>query len=167
MLRKRILGDGVPLMPQSELDPAAETLLRAYIAELTSRPTYAEWQTTHFPPDGPLSPQAAPTADPDADGAPNRLEYLAATPPTSPNANPLAINLVTTPTPAPGGEYIFTFLHPAARSAIVETSTDLATWTRWLVPGNTPTWPATDTPRELRAPVDADRRFFRLRLDER
>jgi hypothetical protein len=163
MLLRRILGQGVPRMPplaSSELDPAAETLLRAYIAQLTSRPTFAEWQSTRFP--SATLPEAAPGADPDGDGASNRLEFLAGTPPRTPGRDPLAVSVG-----ASGGDLVLEFLHPADRSASIETSTDLANWTRWVAPGNAPLWPAVDLARQVRAPADGQRRFFRIRLDER
>jgi glucose/arabinose dehydrogenase len=164
MILKRILGDGAPRMPPlatNEIDRGAETLLRAYIAELATRPTFAEWQATNFASAG--APAAAATADPDGDGASNRLEYLAGTPPNTAGADPLAVALSVE-----AGDFVLDFRHPAGRDAIIETSTDLSAWTRWSAPGNTaPRWPAADILRELRAPQDAPRRFFRVRLEER
>jgi glucose/arabinose dehydrogenase len=163
MVLRRILGQGVPRMPplaSNELDPAAESLLRAYIAQLPSRPTFPEWQSTTLASVPPAS--AAPGADPDGDGASNRLEYLAGTPPLAPGPAPLAVSLGVS-----GGEWVLEFLHPADRSALIETSTDLSTWSRWVAPGNAPLWPANDLARQVRAPLAGERRFFRLRLDER
>jgi glucose/arabinose dehydrogenase len=163
MLLRRILGQGVPRMPplaSNELDPAAAALLRAYIAQLPSRPTFPEWQATRFA--SPAAPEAAPGADPDGDGASNRLEYLAGTPPLAPGGDPLALSLG-----ASGGDLVLEFLHPADRSALIETSTDLIQWSRWPAPGNAPLWPSADLPRQLQAPLDGPRRFFRVRLDER
>ncbi len=163
MLLKRILGQGVPRMPplaSNETDPEGEALLRAYIDQLPARPTFAVWQAEGF--DSPIHPDAAPGADPDGDGASNRLEYLAGTPPLAAGPDPLAVSLGVSE-----GDFVLEFLHPADRSALIETSTDLAEWNRWLAPDNIPFWPATDLARQLRAPLDGERRFFRVRLDER
>lgn len=164
MILKRILGDGVPRMPPlgtNEIDRGAETLLRAYIAELASRPTFAEWQTANFA--STTAPAAAETADPDGDGASNRLEYLAGSPPNTAGTDPLAVALTVE-----SGDFVLDFVHPAGRNAFIETSTDLTSWTRWISPGNTaPLWPAAHLARELRAPQDAPARFFRVRLEER
>jgi hypothetical protein len=118
------------------------------------------WQAEGF--DSPIHPDAAPGADPDGDGASNRLEYLAGTPPLAAGPDPLAVSLGVSE-----GDFVLEFLHPADRSALIETSTDLAEWNRWLAPDNIPFWPATDLARQLRAPLDGERRFFRVRLDER
>lgn len=163
MLLRRILGQGVPRMPplaSNELDPDAEALLRAYIDQLPARPTFAEWQASRFA--SASLPEAAPSADPDGDGASNRLEFLAGTPPRSAGPDPLAVTVGVS-----GGDLVLEFLHPADRSASIETSTDLANWSRWVAPGNAPLWPAVDLARQIRAPADGQRRFFRVRLDER
>ncbi len=163
MLLKRILGQDVPRMPplaSNETDPEGETLLRAYIDQLPARPTFTAWQVTNF--GSAANPDAAPEADPDGDGASNRLEYLAGTPPQMPGGDPLVVSLGVSE-----GDFVLEYLHPADRSAWIETSTDLETWSRWLAPGNAPLWPASDTARQLRAPLDGDRRFFRVRVEER
>ena len=163
MILKRILGEGVPRMPPlatHEIDRGAEALLRAYITELADRPAFSDWQAENF--GDPAAPQADPQADPDGDGASNRIEYLAGTSPAVAQVSPLAVTLA-----AQDDEWVFGFRHPAGRSALIETSTDLNVWIRWDAPGNAPFWPAADAWRELRGVQDGPRRFFRVRLDER
>jgi hypothetical protein len=64
-----------------------------------------------------------------------------------------------------GGEALqLTFTQPPNRSAIVETSIDLSTWTLWDVPGNAPGYPAEAMQRMLTIPAGADHEFFRFRL---
>jgi uncharacterized repeat protein (TIGR03806 family) len=164
MLLKRILGDGVPRMPPlatNEIDRGAETVLRAYIAELATRPTFAEWQTANFT--NPAAPDASAAADPDGDGVSNLLEYLVHSPPNISNPDPLAVGLTIE-----NNEFVFDFVHPAGLNVFVETSTDLSSWTRWSAAGNaSPLWPAANLTRELRAPQDGPTRFFRVRVEGR
>ena len=160
MILKRLAGTGVPRMPPlgtNERDLAAETLLTNWInTALPSRKTFAQWQTTHF---GSTSlPAAQPTANPDGDGQRNDLEFLL-------GESPLLNNPPYLPLPsAAGATFSLTFEHPANRSVLIETTTDLQSWSLWNVPGNAPIFPATTQTRVLTAPLDVPNRYFRLRL---
>jgi hypothetical protein len=160
MILKRLAGNGVSRMPPlgtNERDLAAETLITNWInSALPARKTFAQWQVTHF--GSTALPNAQSTANPDGDDQRNDLEFLL-------DENPLANDPPYLPlTSAPGATFSVTFDHPANRSAVVETSTDLQSWSLWDVPGNTPLFPATMQTRVLSGPRDVPNRFFRLRL---
>jgi hypothetical protein len=162
MVLKRIQGAGVPRMPPLgtlERDPAAEQLLTDWIAqELPTRQSFADWQTTHF--GSPTALQAGPALDPDVDGQSNALEYLQRSWPTISGMPLLPVVSVNPATIQIG------FVHPANRSCLIETSTDLLNWSLWDVPGNAPQYPAADTPRILSGPRAELQRYFRLKLRE-
>jgi mono/diheme cytochrome c family protein len=161
MILKRLAGNGVPRMPQlgsNERDLAAEQLIADWITlDLPARKSFSEWQFANFPAGGESS---VPTADPDADGQPNSMEFLL-------GENPLLANAPFLPlATSAGGGFSLSFTHPANRSAIVETTTDFSTWTLWNVPGNTRFFPSSTQVRTLNGPFDSAGRFFRLRLSE-
>jgi glucose/arabinose dehydrogenase len=162
MVYRRLQGNDVPRMPPlatNERDLAAEFLISAWITQsLPARQSFADWQTLHF--GAPTAPAAVPTFDADRDGQTNGQEFLQGTLPTTPNIPP------TMTTSFLNNEIRITFLQPANRAARVETSTDLTHWNLWDVPGNTLQYPATDTQRTLTAPMDAESRYFRLRLED-
>jgi hypothetical protein len=132
-------------------------------ATLTVNPAgYSAWRTTEF-----TSGEAADdaisgfTADPDADGRTNLLEYALG---TSPKAGNSADNPVVT---ANSTEWIFTYTRPADRTDVtynVQYTTDLTTWTTTSAPtrtatGTTETW-------EVRVPRSTGANlFFRLKVD--
>jgi hypothetical protein len=165
MVVKRIQGAGVPRMPPLgtlERDLAAEQLLTDWITQsLPTRQSFADWQTTHF--GSPNAPQAGSALDPDLDGQNNALEYLQRSLPTMPGAPVLSLQPVSTIDPA---VIQISFVHPANRSCLVETSTDLLNWSLWDVPGNAPQFPAADTPRILSGPRVGPQGLFRLKLGE-
>jgi hypothetical protein len=123
---RRLQGAGVPRMPPlatSEIDPSAVALLTDWInSSLPSRQNLTQWQTQYF--GSPAAPNAALTADPDGDGQTNVFEFLQRTLPTTYSLPP-PLTLATSIT---GCE--FSFVHPANRSAIVETSANLLQWRR-------------------------------------
>lgn len=166
MLHQRLLGAGPGRMPPlaSTLpDTNALQLLAAWITnDLVARLDFAAWQTNFF--GATNSPAAAPDADPDADGAVNRLEYLAGTGPL-------------TPGDAWGGALRFSngvpwiaFDHPANRAAEVEFTTNSAPpfgWRLLEAPENRPFYPATSRPAAVPDPGAGDApRFYRVRLRE-
>jgi mono/diheme cytochrome c family protein len=163
MVLKRIRGDGVTRMPPlgtNERDLAAEQLLADWITQaLPTRQSFTQWQTAQF--GSPSAPQAGPTLDPDFDGQTNALEYLQATPPGS--AGLPVLPAVQAPA---GGGIEISFIHPANRSCLVETSADLVNWSLWNVPGNSPQFPAVASPRTISGPADGPARAYRLRLGE-
>jgi glucose/arabinose dehydrogenase len=163
MALNRIEGNGVPRMPpldSNELDPNAIQLLTDWITQaLPQRQSFADWQIQHF--GSTSNPSAAADADPDGDGQTNYQEFLAYTDPNSAaSASPLPNVLGN------NGQLQLSFVQPANRSAVVETSFDLATWTLWDVSGNSPMYPAQAMQRTLAIPPGPGQEFFRLRLSE-
>ncbi|MGZ5553529.1 MAG: PQQ-dependent sugar dehydrogenase, partial [Chthoniobacterales bacterium] len=161
MALQRIEGNGVPRMPPlatNELDPNAIQLLTDWITQsLPARQSFADWQVANF--GATSNPDAAATADPDHDGRTNYEEYLEHTNPNSASsaaASPvLAMN---------NGQLEFDFTQPANRSAIIESSFDLASWTLWDVPGNSPMYPDSAVQRTFLISPIMNHQFFRLRL---
>ena len=161
MALNRIQGNGVPRMPPlatNELDPNAIQLLTDWITQsLPQRQSFSDWQIAHF--GSTSNPLAASTADPDGDGQTNYQEFLAYTDPNDAESFQSPVGLTNT-----GGGVELDFLQPANRSAQIETSLDLQTWTLWDVSGNTPGYPAAAMQRMLAVPSGEDHEFFRLRL---
>jgi glucose/arabinose dehydrogenase len=164
MVLRRLRGDGVPRMPPlatSERDLAAEQLISDWITQtLPSRQSYAQWQIANF--GSTTAPAAQRQADPDLDGDTNAAEFLRGSNPNTPGA-PLssAISMQTS-----GNQFTLQFQQPANRAALIETTTDFQTWSLWNVPGNIPSYPATNILRTVSGPIDAANRFFRLKLSE-
>lgn len=160
MVLKRLQGSGVPRMPPlatNELDSVAIQLLTDWInLALPARQTFAQWQVAHF--GGTGGANAQPTADPDGDGQNNMLEFLL-------GQNPLTVNPPYLPTAnVAGATYSLTFAQPANRSVLVETTSDLLSWSLWDVPGNSPAFPAAAQARSLSGPLLLPKHFYRLRL---
>lgn len=163
MLVKRMQGIDGPRMPPvgtNERDLASEQLVTDWINNvLPTRQSFAEWQVTNF---GSANvPEAQPTADPDADGENNSLEFLRSSPPKQPS--PPILSTLSTSTS--GGNFILQFQQPANRSVLVETTTDFQTWNLWNVSGNAPSYPPAPVNRTLIGPLNPANRFFRLKLD--
>ncbi|HJT81675.1 MAG TPA: hypothetical protein VJ719_10790, partial [Chthoniobacterales bacterium] len=160
MALKRIQGNGVPRMPPlatNELDPNAIQLLTDWInVDLPQRQTFAEWQVDHF--GSTNNPDADSEADPDGDGRTNYYEFLAGTDPESAGSFPAAPDLITS-----NGQTYLTFIQPANRSALIEVSPDLASWTTWDMPGNQPGFPSTGQMRSISISLAIPREFFRIR----
>jgi mono/diheme cytochrome c family protein len=140
-------------------DSAGADLLRAFITgELTNRQTFSDWQVAHF--NLPLPPEAAPDADPDADGALNFLEFVSGT-------NPLQAGDAWGIDVAPGANGVaLTFQNPANRAVIIETATSIPpNWTPVDHPDNRPVFPAVSGPRTITDSVGTDQmRLYRARL---
>jgi hypothetical protein len=160
MALNRIEGNGVPRMPPlatNELDPNAIQLLTDWITQsLPQRQSFADWQIQHF--GSTSNPLAAAGADPDGDGQTNYQEFLGYTDPND------AASAQASPGFTTNGGLQLTFIQPANRAAVVETSFDLHTWTLWDVPGNTPTYPVQAMQQMLTIPAGSNQEFFRLRL---
>jgi hypothetical protein len=160
---KRLRGDGVPRMPPlttTERDLVGEQLLIDWIMQaLPGRQSFSEWQTAQF--GSPNAPDAAPALDPDFDGQINRLEFLQRTLPKV-----TALPVLPAVQIGAGATIEISFVHPANRSCLVETSPDLINWSLWDVPGNGPRYPAVDTPRVVSGPMEGPKRNYRLRLGE-
>ncbi|HEY4282882.1 MAG TPA: hypothetical protein VGM62_07430, partial [Chthoniobacterales bacterium] len=124
---------------------------------LPQRQSFADWQIQHF--GSTSNPLAAAEADPDGDGQTNYQEFLAYTDPNNAASAQAPATVVDQ-----GGLLHLSFVQPADRSAVVEISLDLQTWTLWDVPGNMPSYPGQAMQRTLTIPSGPDHEFFRLQL---
>ena len=144
----------MPPLGSNELDPSAIALLTEWIGiALPSRQSYAQWRLAHF--GSAVSPEGAPAADADADGASNEHEFLAGTAPL--NGASFLLPQIGTP-PA---NIALSFTLPPNRAWQIETSLDLQTWSLWNTPGNA-ALPHPGGPATLTGPRIGDRQFFRL-----
>jgi hypothetical protein len=147
----------MPPLATSELDQTNIALLQNWItATLPTRQSYDQWRLSMF--GSSTSPNGDPAADPDYDGCTNYTEFLGLT-------NPLNSASFLVPQIAAGfGNISVSFTTPANRSAYVETSTDLRTWSIWDIPGNSGSAPTGII--ALIGPQLSSKQFFRLRLQE-
>ena len=137
LILKRMSVRGPTQMPPlaSNLpDPAGVQLVSAFIAgEMATRQSFAQWQIAKF--HEPLPPEAAATADPDADGASNLLEYLV-------NGDPLQAGDAWGIRAAWNDGVELRFQNPPNRAIVIETATALpAVWTPLDTPENRPLFP--------------------------
>lgn len=73
-----------PPLASNALDPQAIRLLREWIAdELSQRPSFSDWQASHFGSEN--NPRSRPNANPDGDEAVDFLEFIEQTHPLVPN----------------------------------------------------------------------------------
>ena len=162
MVLKRLTAEiaRMPPIASTEINPEAIQLITDWITQiLPTRLSFSEWQAYYFR--SPTDPAAAPNADPDGDGQSNMEEYLANTNPTdATNRLELPRGSITNN----GTQVQFTFMQPANRAALVETSTDLVRWSLWDANGNLPSYPSAAQPRSFIAPIDIAKRQFRLQL---
>ena len=166
MIHQRLLGPGPGRMPPlatSVLDTNAINLVAAWITnELASHQTFAAWQAQQF--GSTNAPEAAPTADPDTDGAVNYLEYLAGTAPQTPGDGWRAAIRFSNNLPW------IAFTRPANRATEVQFSTNGAppyTWRFLDTPANRPFFPATNEPVAVPDPGAGDSpRLYRVRVRE-
>ncbi|MFN0077994.1 MAG: PQQ-dependent sugar dehydrogenase [Prosthecobacter sp.] len=158
MLLRRQQGNGITRMPPLgtfERDLVNEQLVSDWIAALSTRQSFTQWQSSQNPPVG------GANDDPDHDGRSNLLEFLTG---TNPHASSSGWSYGVMQS---GGVVAqFQFTHPANRAAIIEVSSDLVTWRTWDAPGNLPFYPATDATRTITAPLGSPDRFFRVRFEE-
>ncbi|GAA5481029.1 PQQ-dependent sugar dehydrogenase [Haloferula sargassicola] len=147
----------MPPLATKELDTVAIDLLTEWItAKLPAQPDYAAWRLAAFGSDS--SPEGEPGEDPDLDGVANRDEFLHGTEPLDPSSR-------LRPEVAIAGGPRLSFTLPENRSYRVMTSSDLATWTPWDVPGNQGL-PVAGGLIEVAGPLDTARRFFQLEVTE-
>ena len=147
------------------LTPAEITALHATPA--TPAASYDTWLAA-LPTPLPAE-QRAPTADPDADGLPNLLEYALAGDPGSAASAPSPLLQVSSLSPQPSSALSFTFTrHRPDLDYVVEATSDLAAgvWTPIATnPGQLGQETTVLDPVEL-SPA-TPRRFLRLRVSER
>ena len=163
MVLTRLRGEisRMPPIASTEINPEAIQLITDWITQvLPTRRSFTQWQAYYFR--SPKSPNANPAADPDRDGQSNREEYLANTDPTDATSR---LELPMGSINEDGTQVQFRFTQPANRAALIETSTDLVSWSLWDVPGNSPSYPPNATPRIFNTPLNIEnRRSFRLQL---
>ena len=166
MLYQRVANLGPAHMPPlatSLINTQSVALLAAWITnDLAGYLSFPGWQTAHF---GSInSPEAAPLADPDGDGAPNYLEYLTRTGPTN-SADAWRISLARS-----GGMVQVTFPQIANRGFEVQTRTILQNSDSWLplnAPANAPFFSASDRTAAVEVPLlPSSQMFFRVRVFE-
>jgi uncharacterized repeat protein (TIGR03806 family) len=151
----------MPPLATSELNQEAIDLLARWITkDLPSNQNYTDWQTAKF--GSTTDPKAAPDADPDADGAPNELEYLTGTDPLKPGDGfKAAIEQ------SPGGVQIV-FPQLANRAFEVQFTDNLSATPVWQpldVPANRPVFAATPTTgRVLDVPAPDTSRYYRVHV---
>lgn len=148
----------MPPLATSEVDQPALDVMADWIDEaLPSRQSYSDWRTFWF--QSGVSAEGESTADPDKDGVTNGTEFLAMT-------NPLSgIGFLSPQVARTGTNASLTFTLPANRSAIIETSLDLATWTVWDVAGNAGL-PTNGGTVVISGTAVSDNQFFRVRVTE-
>jgi len=103
--------------------------------------------------------QRAPTADPDADGIPNLLEYALGGDPLSPGATDIPVCGLN------GGNLTLTYKRATSDIAYaVQTTTNLTTPSSWTTANVTQGTPATDGLTTATIPLGGPARFLRLRV---
>lgn len=162
MLVQRMLATDNKRMPpigSSVVDQEAVALLSAWVnQDLASYKTFAQWQSAHF--QSTTSAEAAPTADPDSDGAPNKFEYLTGT-------DPKTKSDVWKIEAAPTREVKFKQLPHLA--FVLEFTSSLDTppaWQPWNDPANAPIFRATAADVTLRPPTQAENGYYRVKILE-
>jgi uncharacterized repeat protein (TIGR03806 family) len=148
----------MPPLATSENDQPNIDLLTQWInsTALATRQTYTQWRTAQSLP---TTRQGDPDADADGDGWDNYSEFLAGTSPL--DGTSLFKPLISTT----GSHVSLSVPLPANRSAQIETSTDLHTWSLWNIPGNQGL-PTPGGPIHFTAPRSGATQFFRVRLKE-
>jgi glucose/arabinose dehydrogenase len=162
MVLGRMTGAGGVRMPpvgSTVRDLEAEALVTEWIQSLPSRQSYAQWRDGRFP--APGAPEAQTEGDADKDGSSNAHEYLHALDPLQAGPGPL----LSAARDDAGGMVALSFPQPANVSALVEMSTDAATWVPWAVPGNALTFPAMAQSRTVTGPL-LPRAQFRVRYGQ-
>jgi uncharacterized repeat protein (TIGR03806 family) len=150
----------MPPLGSNELDQANITLVTQWIEStaLINRQTYADWRLAQFGSD--TSAEGEPGYDADFDGSDNAGEFTAGTAPLDGASFPQPLV-----SEAPGGSVTVAVDVPANRTAQIETTTDLTTWSLWDIPGNGGL-ATSGGPLTLTGPKLGPRQFFRWRLRE-
>jgi mono/diheme cytochrome c family protein len=148
----------MPAIGSNELDAQAITMLTDWISNsLPGRKTYNDWRLEQFGSD--TSPEGDPASDFDRDSRTNRQEFVQGTAPKNGGSflQPMIAKL--------GANVSVSLTVPPNRSAQIEVSSDLVSWSIWDVPGNggdpLPTGSFT-----LTGPLGDGSTFFRVKLSE-
>jgi glucose/arabinose dehydrogenase/mono/diheme cytochrome c family protein len=163
IVRNRAAGYGgytrMPPLATAVIDPEGVQVLTDWINASAARQTYAEWRLAQF--GSSSSPEGTLNFDADGDGVSNYNEFLGQTSPMNAGSvlNP-AISVSS-------GNVALQFPNLQGRRVQVQTTTDFTSWSLWNVPGNdgSPTAPSNPT-RQFVVPLDGQRRFFRLSVEE-
>ena len=149
----------MPPLATAVIDPDGVQVVMDWINSSGGRQNYTEWRLAQF--GSSSSPPGDPAADADGDGVSNYNEFLGLTSPTN-GASVLKPELAVS-----SGNIAIQFPNLQGRLVKVLTSTDLANWSTWQIPGNDglPLAPSNLT-RYFVAPVDGSRHFFKLDVEE-
>jgi hypothetical protein len=156
-------GDQMPPLASNLIDTNGVALIAAWIAQLTSYQTYAQWQTNYF--GSSTNPLAAGDVDADGDGNVNDLEYLTGTDPT----NTVGDDAWDYDFAVTNGAGRVTFDRIANRGFDVQGNTNLLTgpWESLDVPENAPFFDAdTNTISVTDPQTNAVEKHFRIRVYE-
>jgi len=149
----------MPPLATAVIDPEGTQVVLDWINSMASRQTYAEWRLAQF--GSGISPEGQPTNDADGDGILNQDEFLALTDPEE------AASTLRPGISVSSGNVAIQFPNLQGRRVQVQTTTDFTSWSLWNVPGNdgSPAAPSNPT-RQFVVPLDGQRRFFRLSVEE-
>lgn len=150
----------MPPLATSEIDYDGAELVAEWIAaEASPYTTYTQWRIAMF--GDAISTPGAPDHDADGDGTSNRLEYLTHTDPQ---------DSTSVWKPAFGisdGDATYGFSGIPNRKIQAHHSSDMTNWEIWQVPANDGVPLPGQTWKNLRAPVETGKQFFRLSVEER
>ena len=156
-------SEQMPPLASNVVDTNAVALLTEWInGDAVTFQSFADWQVVHF--GDPKLPQAAATADPDADGQSNELEFLVGTDPLA------ALDPWRVSARLGNGVVQIRFPRIARRGFEVQVSGNFADPLGWQpldVPSNRPFFSATTADAIVEDPiVDSHPRFYRVRVFE-
>ncbi len=156
-------SEQMPPLASNVVDTNAVALLTEWInGDAVTFQSFADWQVVHF--GDPKLPQAAATADPDADGQSNELEFLVGTDPLA------ALDPWRVSARLGNGVVQIRFPRIARRGFEVQVSGNFADPLGWQpldVPSNRPFFSAATADAIVEDPiVDSHPRFYRVRVFE-
>jgi len=144
----------MPPLASTVIDQEAINLITQWITnDLPNRQSYDQWALANFGTSN--TPSTIGSGDYDLDGQSNTLEYLAGTDPTTAQS---AFEITL-------GNTEFSYLHPANRHILIESSTNLINWQVFDHANNSPLAPANPETRTF--PLTPEERLFlRARLSQ-
>ncbi len=150
----------MPPLGSNVVDGAGVALLQEWIQqELPQRKSYAMWRESFF--GVPPGTGGDPLIDSDLDGRSNQQEFLAGTHPLLPDRAPSV--MIT----AAAGWADLTLPVIPGRSILLESSSNLQTWSLWEANSNQGLQMASTTATEFAIPASPPARFFRAKIEER